>query len=195
MSAFHQLVLPGLGGEELPLAQFGDRITLVVNVASQCGLTPQYAGLERLQQQYAARGFSVLGVPCNQFAAQEPGSDDEIRSFCTLNYGVSFPLSGKLEVNGPQRHPLVLRCQLDVGFDAGEGFIGEQRRGEELLATVHDTVADAVQVATGGVFHARQDLGQSSLMIGIGHLDAFLASGALEVDDGLRAADAFGQAL
>ena len=105
MSAFHQLVLPGLGGEELPLAQFGDRITLVVNVASQCGLTPQYAGLERLQQQYAARGFSVLGVPCNQFAAQEPGSDDEIRSFCTLNYGVSF-LSGKLEVNGPQRHPL-----------------------------------------------------------------------------------------
>ncbi|MDN4882385.1 glutathione peroxidase, partial [Escherichia coli] len=83
MSAFHQLVLPGLGSEELPLAQFGDRITLVVNVASQCGLTPQYAGLERLQQQYAARGFSVLGVPCNQFAAQEPGSDEEIRSFCT----------------------------------------------------------------------------------------------------------------
>mgnify|MGYP003584890607 CR=1 FL=1 len=106
MSAFHQLVLPGLGGEELPLAQFGDQITLVVNVASQCGLTPQYAGLERLQQQYASRGFSVLGVPFNQFAAQEPGIDEEIRSFCSLNYGVTFPLSGKLEVNGPQRHPL-----------------------------------------------------------------------------------------
>lgn len=106
MSAFHQLVLPGLGGDELPLAQFGDQITLVVNVASQCGLTPQYAGLERLQQQYGSRGFSVLGVPCNQFAAQEPGSDEEIRSFCSLNYSVTFPLSGKLEVNGPQRHPL-----------------------------------------------------------------------------------------
>lgn len=106
MSAFHQLVLPGLGGGELSLAEFGDRITLVVNVASQCGLTPQYAGLEQLHQQYHGRGFSVLGIPCNQFAGQEPGSDDEIRTFYTLNYGVSFPLSGKLEVNGPQRHPL-----------------------------------------------------------------------------------------
>jgi glutathione peroxidase len=106
MSAFHQLVLPGLGGGELSLAEFGDRITLVVNVASQCGLTPQYEGLERLYQAYHGRGFSVLGIPCNQFAGQEPGSDDEIRTFCTLNYGVSFPLSGKLEVNGPQRHPL-----------------------------------------------------------------------------------------
>ena len=76
MSAFHQLVLPGLGGQELPLASFGDKLTLVVNVASQCGLTPQYAGLERLHQQYRERGFSVLGVPCNQFAAQEPGSDE-----------------------------------------------------------------------------------------------------------------------
>ncbi|MGE4408397.1 MAG: glutathione peroxidase, partial [Pseudomonas sp.] len=79
MSAFHQLVLPGLGGGELPLAEFGDRLTLVVNVASQCGLTPQYAGLEQLHQQYHGRGFSVLGIPCNQFAGQEPGSDDEIR--------------------------------------------------------------------------------------------------------------------
>ena len=87
------------------------------------------------------------------------------------------------------------RRQLDVGFDAGQGFVVEQRRGEELLATVHHAVADAVQMATGGVFDARQDLGQSSLMIGVGHLDAFLASGALEVDDGLRAADALGQAL
>src|SRR5690606_7831358 len=106
MSAFHQLVLPGLGGQELALAQFGDKLTLVVNVASQCGLTPQYAGLERLHQQYRERGFTVLGVPCNQLAAQEPGSDEEIRAFCSLNYGVSFPLTGKLEVNGPQRHPL-----------------------------------------------------------------------------------------
>mgnify|MGYP005757159389 FL=1 len=106
MSAFHQLVLPALGGGELPLSQYADRLLLVVNVASHCGLTPQYAGLEQLYQRYAGRGLVVLGIPCNQFAGQEPGSDEEIRSFCSLNYGVSFPLSAKLEVNGPQRHPL-----------------------------------------------------------------------------------------
>jgi len=106
MSAFHQLVLSALGGGELPLSQYADRLLLVVNVASHCGLTPQYAGLEQLYQRYAGRGLVVLGIPCNQFAGQEPGSDEEIRSFCSLNYGVSFPLSAKLEVNGPQRHPL-----------------------------------------------------------------------------------------
>ncbi|QII99970.1 glutathione peroxidase [Stutzerimonas balearica] len=106
MSVFHQLVLPALGGGELPLSQYADRLLLVVNVASHCGLTPQYAGLEQLYQRYAGRGLVVLGIPCNQFAGQEPGSDEEIRSFCSLNYGVSFPLSAKLEVNGPQRHPL-----------------------------------------------------------------------------------------
>jgi len=106
MSAFHQLVLPALGGGELPLSQYADRLLLVVNVASHCGLTPQYAGLEQLYQRYAGRGLVVLGIPCNQFAGQEPGSDEEIRSFCSLNYGISFPLSAKLEVNGPQRHPL-----------------------------------------------------------------------------------------
>lgn len=106
MSAFHQLVLPALGGGELPLSQYADRLLLVVNVASNCGLTPQYAGLEQLYQRYAGRGLVVLGIPCNQFAGQEPGSDEEIRSFCSLNYGVSFPLSAKLEINGPQRHPL-----------------------------------------------------------------------------------------
>ncbi|WP_312381846.1 glutathione peroxidase [Stutzerimonas balearica] len=106
MSAFHQLVLPALGGGELPLSQYADRLLLVVNVASHCGLTPQYAGLEQLYQRYAGRGLVVLGIPCNQFAGQEPGSDEEIRSFCSLNYGVSFPLCAKLEVNGPQRHPL-----------------------------------------------------------------------------------------
>ncbi|TBU94563.1 glutathione peroxidase [Stutzerimonas kirkiae] len=105
MSAFHDLNLSGLAGEPLP-ALFTNPLTLVVNVASQCGLTPQYAGLERLYQEYRERGFSVLGVPCNQFAAQEPGTDEEIRSFCSSNYGVSFPLTSKLDVNGPQRHQL-----------------------------------------------------------------------------------------
>ncbi|AJE20417.1 glutathione peroxidase [Azotobacter chroococcum] len=106
MSAFHDLSLRGLDGQDLPLAQFRDRVLLLVNVASRCGLTPQYAGLEKLHQQYRERGFSVLGLPCNQFAGQEPGSEAQIREFCALNYGVTFPLAAKLEVNGPGRHPL-----------------------------------------------------------------------------------------
>jgi len=106
MSAFHDLSLRALDGQDLPLAPFKGQIVLVVNVASRCGLTPQYAGLEKLQQEYRERGFTVLGLPCNQFAGQEPGSEDEIREFCSLNYGVTFPLGSKLEVNGPERHPL-----------------------------------------------------------------------------------------
>lgn len=106
MSAFHDLKLRALDGQELPLAPYKGKVVLVVNVASRCGLTPQYAGLEKLHQQFQDRGFSVLGVPCNQFAAQEPGSEDEIREFCTLNYGVTFPLGSKMDVNGASRHPL-----------------------------------------------------------------------------------------
>ena len=114
MSAFHDLKLQALDGQELPLAPFKGQVVLVVNVASRCGLTPQYAGLEHLYQKYRERGFSVLGLPCNQFAGQEPGSEAEIREFCTLNYGVSFPMSARIEVNGPGRHPLYLLL-------AGEG--------------------------------------------------------------------------
>ncbi|MBS7661748.1 glutathione peroxidase [Pseudomonas lalucatii] len=106
MSAFHDLNLRALDGEDLPLAPFKGQVVLVVNVASKCGLTPQYAGLEKLHQQYRARGFSVLGLPCNQFAEQEPDNEAAIREFCSLNYGVTFPLGSKLQVNGPERHPL-----------------------------------------------------------------------------------------
>jgi glutathione peroxidase len=106
MSIFHDLKLQALDGQELPLAPFKGQVVLVVNVASKCGLTPQYAALENLYQQYKGKGFSVLGLPCNQFAGQEPGTESEIREFCSLNYGVSFPLGSKLEVNGPHRHRL-----------------------------------------------------------------------------------------
>lgn len=106
MSAFHDQTLCGLDGQDLPLAPLKGKVVLVVNVASKCGLTPQYAGLEKLYQQYRDRGFSVLGLPCNQFAGQEPGSEAEIREFCRLNYGVTFPLASRIEVNGPGRHPL-----------------------------------------------------------------------------------------
>lgn len=106
MSAFHDITLKALDGKELPLAPLKSNVVLVVNVASRCGLTPQYAALENLYQTYKDRGFSVLGLPCNQFAGQEPGTEAEIQAFCELNYGVTFPLSSKLEVNGPQRHSL-----------------------------------------------------------------------------------------
>ena len=106
MSAFHELILPGLAGQELPLAPLKNQVTLVVNVASECGLTPQYSGLQALHECYRDRGFGVLGIPCNQFAAQEPGNEAEILRFCEQQYGITFPMSSKLEVNGPRRHPL-----------------------------------------------------------------------------------------
>ncbi|MFF2330951.1 MULTISPECIES: glutathione peroxidase [unclassified Streptomyces] len=102
----HDIPLRTLTGDPTSLADYRGRAVLVVNVASQCGLTPQYAGLERLQKQYADRGFTVLGVPCNQFAGQEPGTAEEIQTFCSTTYGVSFPLLEKTDVNGDGRHPL-----------------------------------------------------------------------------------------
>ena len=95
-----------LDGEECPLRVFDGKVALVVNVASRCGLTPHYAGLQRLYEAHRDRGLKVLGFPCNQFAGQEPGSDAEVRAFCTMRYGVTFPLFSKIEVNGPGRHPL-----------------------------------------------------------------------------------------
>lgn len=106
MSALHDLTLTSLAGEELPLKPYEGKVLLIVNVASECGLTPQYTGLEKLQRRYATRGFSVLGVPCNQFGAQEPCSEAQIARFCEKHYQVSFPMTRKLEVNGPGRHPL-----------------------------------------------------------------------------------------
>ena len=106
MSAFHDLKLKALDGQELALAPFKGKVVLVVNVASKCGLTPQYAGLEQLYATYKDQGFSILGVPCNQFAGQEPGSEAEIQEFCSLNYNVTFPLASKTDVNGAHRHSL-----------------------------------------------------------------------------------------
>ncbi|MCD0448585.1 glutathione peroxidase [Actinocorallia sp. API 0066] len=95
-----------LQGGPAELGRYQGKAVLVVNVASKCGLTPQYAGLEELQKKYAERGFTVLGVPCNQFLGQEPGTAEEIATFCSTSYGVTFPLTEKVEVNGPGRHPL-----------------------------------------------------------------------------------------
>jgi glutathione peroxidase len=102
----HDVPLRRLSGEAMSLADFAGKAVLVVNVASRCGSTPQYTGLERLQRRYGGRGFTVLGVPCNQFSGQEPGTAEEIATFCAVTYGVSFPLLEKTDVNGDDRHPL-----------------------------------------------------------------------------------------
>jgi glutathione peroxidase len=96
----------GIDGKPRKLADYGGRVLLIVNTASQCGFTPQYKGLEALYQQFKDRGFAVLGFPCNQFGAQEPGAETEIAEFCEMNFGVSFPLFAKIDVNGPNAHPL-----------------------------------------------------------------------------------------
>lgn len=95
-----------LDGTECPLASFTGKLRLIVNTASQCGFTPQYAGLEALYNQFRDRGLVVLGFPCNQFGGQEPGSSHEIGAFCQANYGVTFPIFARIEVNGPNAHPL-----------------------------------------------------------------------------------------
>lgn len=95
-----------LDGQPNALANAAGKVTLVVNVASKCGLTPQYEQLEALQKQYAAQGFTVVGVPCNQFLGQEPGTSEEIATFCSTTYGVTFPLTEKIDVNGEARHAL-----------------------------------------------------------------------------------------
>ncbi|NLF55211.1 MAG: glutathione peroxidase [Thauera phenolivorans] len=105
-----------LDGAAMPLSAFRGQVLLIVNTASKCGFTPQYAGLEDLQRRFAGEGFSVIGFPCNQFGAQEPGGADEIAAFCERNYGVSFPLSEKVEVNGEGAHPLFRHlCEAEPG--------------------------------------------------------------------------------
>ena len=106
MSLNPDIALTTIDGETKTLAEFAGRALLIVNVASKCGFTPQYEGLEALQRRFAARGFSVLGFPCNQFGRQEPGDEREIKNFCTQNYAVSFPMFAKIDVNGPGAHPL-----------------------------------------------------------------------------------------
>jgi len=106
MGSFFDIAVPGIDGSPDLLGGLSGKVVLAVNVASQCGLTPQYTGLEQLQRDLRDQNFTVVGFPCNQFGAQEPGTEAEIVQFCQTNYDVSFPLSAKLEVNGVNRHPL-----------------------------------------------------------------------------------------
>ncbi|WP_072572394.1 glutathione peroxidase [Granulibacter bethesdensis] len=120
MTSLYDFQATMLDGQVVPLSRWHGQVALVVNTASRCGFTPQYQGLEALYQRFAASGFVVLGFPCNQFGAQEPGNSEEIRTFCGTQYGVSFPMFARVEVNGTNAHPL---------FD----YLTRQRRG--LLGT------------------------------------------------------------
>ena len=111
-----------ISGSEVPFSEYKGKALLIVNVASQCGFTPQYEGLEKLYEKYRSQGFEVLGFPCNQFLGQEPGTESDIKTFCETSFGVKFPLFAKIDVNGPGAHPLYqYLCQ------AKPGFLGSKR--------------------------------------------------------------------
>jgi glutathione peroxidase len=120
----YDVTINALDGTALDLHAFEDDAVLLVNVASRCGLTPQYEGLEKIQEQYRDRGLTVVGVPCNQFMGQEPGTAEEIATFCSTTYGVTFPLTEKVEVNGGGRHPLYRDL---VEVPDTEGYTGDIR--------------------------------------------------------------------
>jgi glutathione peroxidase len=119
MSGIYDFTATSLAGDPVPLKRFEGQVVLIVNTASACGFTPQYKGLETLQQTLAPRGFSVLGFPCNQFGGQEPGDASQIEQFCTTNYGVTFPMFAKIDVNGNDAHPLYQYLK-----DAKSGLLG-----------------------------------------------------------------------
>jgi glutathione peroxidase len=121
--SLYDIPLETLGGEPTTLGEYRGRPVLIVNVASRCGLTPQYEQLEQLHEKYADQGFSVLGFPCNQFAGQEPGTSEEIAEFCSTTYGVTFPLFAKIEVNGPGRHPLYAELVETPDADGRDGDV------------------------------------------------------------------------
>ncbi len=106
MSNIYDFKARQIDGKDIALSEFRGKVMLIVNTASACGFTPQFGGLEELHKTYGGKGLAVLGFPCNQFGAQDPGQDSEIASFCQLNYGVSFPMMSKIDVNGPNAHPL-----------------------------------------------------------------------------------------
>ena len=124
--SIYSFIARSITGEEKSLSEFKGTAALIVNTASECGFTPQYAGLEALYRKYKEKGFAVLGFPCNQFGRQEPGSEKEIQAFCEKNYGVTFPLFAKVNVNGPEAHPL-----FDYLKQSAPGRSEERRVGKE----------------------------------------------------------------
>lgn len=120
MTNFHDFKAISLQGKEINMSEFSNKVVLVVNTASKCGLTPQYEGLENLYKEFSAKGFEILGFPCNQFGAQEPGNADEISEFCQINYGVSFKMFEKIDVNGENTHPIFKFLKTQKGGILGD---------------------------------------------------------------------------
>jgi glutathione peroxidase len=137
--SLHDIPVHTLNGDPSSLGSLAGKTLLVVNVASKCGLTPQYEGLERLHERFADQGFAVVGFPCNQFGGQEPGTADEIAEFCSATYGVDFPLFEKLEVNGPGRHPIYQQLTAVADADGEAGDV--QWNFEKFLLRPDGTVA------------------------------------------------------
>jgi len=136
--ALYDIPIHTLQGDDTSLGDFEGKTLLLVNVASKCGLTPQYEGLERLQKTYGDKGFSVVGFPCNQFGAQEPGSAEEIASFCSATYGVTFPMMEKVDVNGDDRNPVYGEL---TAFPDAEGEAGDiQWNFEKFLISADGTI-------------------------------------------------------
>lgn len=122
--SIHDIEATSIDGKSVKLGEFAGKALLVVNVASKCGFTPQYAGLQALYEKYHDRGLEILGFPSNQFMEQEPGSNEEIAEFCTLNYGVSFPMFEKVDVNGEERHPLYAELTKQPDHKGNAGDVG-----------------------------------------------------------------------
>lgn len=160
MSDLLDLPVTTLSGEVTTFGELtGGKVTLVVNVASRCGLTPQYKGLEQLHESYSVRGFTVLGFPCNQFMGQEPGTDEEIAEFCSATYGVTFPMSRKIEVNGAGRDPIYvtlvavtggadIRWNFEKFLVAADGTVLD--RFEPKVEPTDPRLIDAIEHAVGG---------------------------------------------
>ncbi|PWU17486.1 MAG: glutathione peroxidase [Verrucomicrobia bacterium] len=153
--------LKDIDGKDTSLKAYHGKVLLIVNVASKCGLTPQYKALEALQQKYQDKGFTVLGFPCNQFNGQEPGSNEEIKQFCSSKYSVTFPLFDKLDVNGPKRHPLYVALAGerspfpgDIKWNFGKFLISKDgkiiKRFEPRTTPDSPDVVAAIEAALGG---------------------------------------------
>ncbi len=123
MANLYDIPLTRIDGSQTTLAEYRNQLLLIVNTASRCGFTPQYAGLEALYRKYKDQGLVILGFPCNQFGSQEPGSDEEVAAFCEKNYGVSFPMFSKVDVNGPNAHPLFVALKQQAPGIAGSEAI------------------------------------------------------------------------
>lgn len=132
-TSLYDIPLKTLAGQPFNLADLKGQVLLVVNVASRCGLTPQYEGLEKLHEKFGARGLAVLGFPCNDFLGQEPGSADEIQSFCTTNYGVRFPMFEKVNINSTPRHPLYAQLIAAQPKATGGGGLRDKLAQKNLL--------------------------------------------------------------